>query len=392
MRILLAHNRYQHAGGEDAVFEAERELLLSRGHEVVSYERHNDEIRHTGLIDGLRLAGRTVWATDSSRDLRAIVRRERPEVAHFINTFPLISPAAYHVCRSANVPVVQTVGNYRLVCPAALLRRNGRSCEDCVGRAVPWPGVLHRCYRGSATASATVAAMLSVHRALGTFRNLVDLYLAPTAFLRQKLVEGGFPESRIVVRPNFVSDPGPRGSQGSYALFVGRLSEEKGIETLLRAFRRLPDIPLRIVGDGPLADRVRGAMAGGNLPRGELLGWRPRAEVFQLMKGARTLVFPSECYEGLPMTVVEAFACGLPVVASRVGAMQEIVEHDRTGVLFTPGDADALAGAVSRLDAMPAEVERMGREARLRYETHYAVGPAHDRLLDAYEQAARRSR
>lgn len=390
MRILLAHNRYRHAGGEDEVFEAERQLLLARGHDVVTYERHNDEIREQGLVGALRVAGRTIWASDSRRDLRGMLRSERPEVAHFINTFPLISPAAYHACRAANVPVVQAVGNYRLVCPSALLRRDGRPCEDCVGRKVAWPGVIHACYRDSALASAAVAAMLSVHHAVGTFRDLVDVYLVPTAFLGAKLVEGGFPEDRIVVRPNFVSDPGPRTSTGRHALFVGRLSEEKGIETLLRAFARLPDVPLRIVGDGPLADRVRAAIAGGELPSGEFLGWRPRHEVLALMKDARMLVFPSECYEGLPMTVVEAFACGVPIVASRLGAMQEVVEHERTGLLFAPGDVEALAAAASRLRATPSDAERMGAAARAHYEARFAEGPAYDALLRVYQQAARR--
>lgn len=388
MRVLLAHNRYQRPGGEDAVFEMERRLLASLGHETTVYQRHNDELHGAGPLALLRAATRTVWAGDSVRDLEELIVRERPAVAHFVNTFPLISPAAYHVCREHRVPVVQAVGNYRLVCPSANLLRDGRLCEDCVGRTVAWPGVVHRCYRGSASASAVVATMLLVHHAMGTFRDLVDVYLAPSTLVANKLKEGGFPADRIMVRPNYVDpDPGERRGPGDYALFVGRLSPEKGIETLLDAAALAAEVPFKIVGDGPLLESVQRAVRDERHGRIEHVGWSDHDDVMSLMRGARFLVFPSRCYEGFGLVIAEAFACGLPVIASRLGNMAEMVDDDATGLLFEPGNAASLADACVRLWTNEADAERMGRTARARFVSKYSRAHAAELLGEAYERA-----
>ena len=234
-------------------------------------------------------------------------------------------------------------------------------CEDCLGRAVPWPGVVHKCYRGSRVASTGVAAMLATHRALGTWRKAVDVYVALTAFSRGKFVAGGLPAGKLVVKPNFVyPDPGPGTGAGNYALFVGRLSAEKGVETLLKAWQSLGSrLPLKIVGDGPLAETVRAAAA--QNAGVEWLGKRPLAEVYALIGAASFLVLPSQCYENFPRVVAEAFAKGTPVVASRLGAMAEVVDHGRTGLHFEPGDALDLAVKVRGQMDNPAQLARMRR-------------------------------
>ena len=234
MRILLVHNRYQKRGGEDVVFEGERELLERGGHQVAVYERHNDEINSYSAWRRVDLSRRTVWATDSAASIRRILAKAQPDVAHFYNTFPLVSPAAYYACTAAGVPVVQTLANYRLFCPGATLERNQEICEKCLGKVVPWHGVRHGCYRDSRVGSSVVAAMLFFHRVAGTWKNQVKTYIALTEFSRQKFIEGGLPADKIVVKPNFLyPDPGARHRDAGYALFVGRLSKEKGIETLL---------------------------------------------------------------------------------------------------------------------------------------------------------------
>lgn len=255
MEILIIHNYYQQSGGEDQVFTAEANLLEAQGHQVLRYTVHNDAVAN---INPMTLAGVTVWNRAIYRDLRQLLRQEKPQVVHFHNSFPLISPAAYYAARSEGVPVVQTLHNYRLLCPNAVFFRDGQVCEDCLGKFVPWPGVVHACYKESRATTGMVAAMLTVHRVLQTWTETVDLYIALTQFARQKFIQGGLPAEKIVVKPNFVHpDPGPGEGRGGYALFVGRLSPEKGIGILLTAWEKLRGkVDLKIVGDGPLAPQV----------------------------------------------------------------------------------------------------------------------------------------
>lgn len=386
MKILLIHNRYRQSGGEDAVFAAEAALLRRQGHKVVEYIEDNRDIRSSGRWDA---AARALWSLPAERRLRRLLLLHRPEVAHFHNIFPLVSPAAYYACRATGTPVVQTLHNYRLLCAGATFFRQGQVCEQCLGRGLVWPGVLHRCYHRSAAQSAVVTAMLGLHRLLGTWDRQVDLYVALSEFARAKFIQGGLPGHKIVVKPNFVEpDPGPGPGPGSYALFAGRLAPEKGLATLLQAWRTLKHIPLLIAGAGPLsgqAHRLAAAADGrGNV---RVLGHRPRSELLELMKGARFLVFPSSCYENLPMVVAEAFACGLPVVASSLGATTELVEHGRTGLLFRPGEPEDLADKAGWLWSRPETRERMGREARAEFLAKYCAGRNYPRLLEIYARA-----
>jgi len=391
MNILLLHNYYQQPGGEDEVFEAEKALLKRAGHQVLTYERHNDEIKAYSVAEKLGLLRRTLWAKDSARAIQDILKRERPDAVHFHNTFMLISPSAYYACREADVPVVQTLHNYRFLCPTATFFRNGRFCEDCLSKTLPWPGVLHGCYRHSRGQTAVVALMLSVHRWLKTWKEKVDIYIALTEFSRQKFIEGGLPAQKIVVKPNFVyPDPGTRENAGDYGLFVGRLSEEKGIHTLLKAWGNLRSIPLKVIGDGPLMDEMVSFIKKSELQAIDLIGKRCHQAVVTLMKGARFLVFPSEWYEGFPMTLVEAFACGLPVIASRLGAMSEVIEDGRTGLHFNSGDHDDLAAKVAWLWSHPTEAEKMGREARAEFEAKYTAERNYQMLMEIYGSALRK--
>ena len=385
MKIILLHNNYQQPGGEDAVFEAEKVLLDRMGHEIIPFVE--DNARLNGM-SALKAARNTIWSREAQGKLRQLIRETRPDVAHFHNTFLMISPAAYYACKEAGVPVVQTLHNYRLICPGALLMREGRVCEDCVGRAIPWSGVVHGCWRSSRVGTAVVAAMLTAHRLMKTWQEQVDVYVSLTEFARQKFIEGGLPAEKIVVKPNFVApDPGEGAHEGDYALFVGRLSPEKGVRTLLRAWQWLRGVPLKVVGNGPLMEEVQGLVRREGLEEVEVLGRRPREEVFQLMREARVLLFPSEGYEGFPMTIAEAFACGLPVVASRLGAMAEIVEDQRTGLLFRPGDPENLAEKVEWAWGHPKELAEIGREARREYEQKYTAEKNYEILMEIYERA-----
>jgi len=382
--VLHAHDYYVQRGGEDASFEAERRLLEDRGHRLATYVRHNTEIEESAVVR-TPLPATLIWSSRAHRELRALLARERPAVAHFQNTFPLISPSAYDACRAEGVPVVQSLRNYRLICPSAILFRDGRVCEDCVGLRVPWPGVAHACYRQSRAQSAAVAAMLAVHNARRTWHDRVDLYVALTQFARRKLVEGGLPAGRIAVKPNFVVDPGgpsPVPERGAI-LYVGRLSPEKGVEDLMRAAARLHAVErVRIAGDGP--DRPRLEAMG----RAAFLGALRAEEVIEEMRRATVVVVPSRWYETFGRVVVEAFACGRPVVVARHGALAELVEEGRTGFGFAPGSADELAAALERAFA---DGVRMGPEARRAYEERYRPELNYRMMMGIYRLALERA-
>ena len=385
MKVLLVHNYYQQPGGEDQVFASEGELLETHGHSVVRYTAHNDKVSE---MNSLSLIQATLWNKAVYSELRSLIKKERPQVAHFHNTFPLISPAAYYAAKAEGVPVVQTLHNYRLLCPSqgGVFLRNGQVCEDCLGKFLPWPGIVHGCYRNSKAGTAVHSIMLSLHRALQTWTKTVDIYIALTDFARQKFIQGGLPAEKIVVKPNFVyPDPTPGKGQGGYALFVGRLSPEKGIDTLLAAWKRLDSkVPLKIVGDGPLALQVDKATQ--QIPGVEWLGRLPKTEVLALMKDAYILLFPSLWYEGFPMVIAEAFAVGLPIVASEIGSMSSLITSGRNGLHCRPGNPEDLAVQVKWTLTHSAELTQMRQEARAEFENKYTAEQNYQILMEIYQR------
>jgi glycosyltransferase involved in cell wall biosynthesis len=315
MKVLLCHTYYRQRGGEDQSFEEERQLLADHGHEVIEYVRRNDELETQGALS---LVGTTLWNRQAAGELELLVAEKQPDIVHCTNTFPLISPAVIHKSHRQGAAVVQALRNYRLICPGAYLLRDGRPCHDCVARAVPWPAVAHGCYRGSRSATAVVASMLVLHRAMGTWRRKVDAFFTLTEFARGKFVEAGFPADRLHVKYNSVPAAPQASARGDYLIFVGRLSPEKGITTLLDAWQNDASLPLlKIVGDGPLAESVRCAQAVD--PRIEWLGQCELPKVQQLVASAQALVMPSVWYETFGRTIAEAYASGTPVIVSRLG-------------------------------------------------------------------------
>jgi len=384
VNVFLIHNQYQLPGGEDQVFTSEANLLGTRGHRTRRYTIHNDTVNQSGK---LALARRAIWNPDSYLHLRTLFQDLKPQVAHFHNTLPLISPSAYYAAKAEGVAVVQTLHNFRLSCVNGLFFRAGHVCEDCLGKFAPWPGVLHGCYRGSRAASGVVAGMLAYHRVRRTYHQMVDVYIALTEFAKQKFIEAGLPAEKIVVKPNFI-DPDPRvgSADGGYALFVGRLSPEKGLNTLISAWRTIGNrLPLRIVGDGPMGAEVERATV--DVEGVTWLGHQPRDEVLAHMHNASLLVFPSEGYETFGRVAIEAFAKGTPVIASNIGAIAELVDHRRTGLLFTPGNAAELADAVTWLLTHPTEAAAMRQAARAEYEAKYNAETNYQQLMAIYERA-----
>jgi len=382
VQILSVHSSYKIRGGEDESRDAEEHLLQRMGHQVERYEETNYHLDQLSLPDA---ALRTIWSMESYQIMMQKLTEKTHDIVHVQNFFPTISPSIYYAAKAKKVPVVQTLRNYRLLCPNALFFRNGQVCEDCMGKSIPWPGIIHACYRESRLATGAVAAMLTVHRALGTWTEMVDMYVALTQFSRQKFIEGGIPESKIVVKPNFVyPDPGKEEDKEEFVLFVGRLSPEKGVDTLISAWQYLgKQIQLKIVGEGPLQNQV--IEASQRLPEIEWLGSKPLSDVYTLMGKAKVLIFPSKWYETFGRVVVEAFARGTPVIASKLGVTEEIVEHGRTGLHFRPGDSKDLAYQLEWALSNPARLLKMGQEARAEFEAKYTAEDNYKRMIEIYQ-------
>ena len=393
MVILFIHNYYRRPGGEDSGVRQERDLLARAGHRVVEYSRESGEIALNGIGSRIKLASEAFWSKRTYRELRSLLAIERPDVAFIHNTVPLISPSAYFACGEAGVPVIQTLHNYRLLCPAGTFLRDGNVCEECMNSTL-FRSVWHSCYQDSASASAALALVLASQRALKTWTDKVACFIARTEFARKKFIEGGLPAERIVVKPCFVHpDPGPRNGIGETVLFLGRLSPEKGLRTLVAAWKYIGNrVPLRIVGEGPLRAELETEVGHHQIRGIEFLGRLPDAEVLSEIKRARFLIFPSEWYEGLPLTIVEAFACGVPVLASRIGSMVELIENGRTGLHFAPGDPADLAAKVDWAWGHPDDLEEIGRVARAEYERKYTPEKNYRFLMKISRRAIRSRR
>jgi glycosyltransferase involved in cell wall biosynthesis len=387
MKILQVHNFYQNPGGEDQVFAAEYDLLTSHGHKVIRYEADNARITQ---ISGMTAALDTFWNQETYRSIRRLLRQERPEVVHSHNTFPLISPSLYYAAARERVPVVQTLHNYRLICPGANLFRGGHICQQCVGSVLPYRAVLHRCYRNSTAASTVTAAMLAAHRAAGTWKNNVHTYIAMSAFAKSKFVEGGLPSEHIAIKPNFLpSDPGAGPGDGDYLLFAGRLTEEKGISTLIDAWQQVhTDLRLKIAGQGPLSETCR--QRTDRNASFEFLGQLTRPDLLAAMQRAQLLIFPSRYPDPGPLTILEAFACGTPVLACDMQSMDAYVKEGENGFRFRAGDAGDLANKIQQLVARPDLLQRSRRAARASYENDYTAAHNYDQLITIYNRALNR--
>jgi glycosyltransferase involved in cell wall biosynthesis len=386
MKILLCHNYYLQPGGEDQVFADEGRLLESHGHEVI---RHTADNRAIASMSRVKLAWRTLWNSQSYREVRALIRRERPDVMHCTNIFPLLSQSIYYAAQAEKVPVVQSLHNFRMLCANAILRTSGPG-----GRPCPVGGFFRclrqGCYRNNSLATLVVLLMVRYHRWRQTWTRAVNHYIALTNFCRGLFVEYGLPSEIVSVKPNFVAnDPGPGRGDGGYAVFVGRLSWEKGIHTMLDAWQggTIP-IPLKVVGDGPLAADVQKATTTANV---QWLGRRPVEEVLRILADARCLIFPSIWHETFGRTIIEAYAVGTPVIAASMGSAAELVDDGRTGHLFQPGNAEELTAKVRQFVAAGDEQIEMRLAARREFEEKYTPERNYSQLMEIYHRAGART-
>jgi glycosyltransferase involved in cell wall biosynthesis len=394
MKLLILHNRYRFTGGEDKVVQAEKSLLEANGHEVMLLEENNHNI--VSILDTFVAARGAIYSFAAKDRVEAEINRFRPEIVHVHNFFPLFSPAVYDACYSAGVPVVQTLHNYRLACPKAMPFRDGKICEDCIGKLIPLSSVVYACYRNSYLQSSIVAAMTTWHWLRGTWQKRVDAYIVFTKFQKEKMIKAGLPAEKIYIKPNFICHPDlpiKDSKLGNYLLFVGRLSEEKGVSVLIDAYlQNNLSMPLKIVGDGPLRQILQAKVQNAGYSNLiEFLGFQEQSTVLSLMRDAKFLVIPSIWYEGFPLAIVEAFACSLPVLAPKLGSMAEIVNDKVNGWHFEAGNSQDLAVKINWAVKHPEFLAVTGKNARYTYELNYTSEVNYEQLIKIYQETINNS-
>ncbi len=390
MKVLQLHNRYRVPGGEDAVVKRERDLLERHGHQVIVLERANEEMDGWPAWRRALLPATTMFSLRSYREVLEICRRERPDVAHIHNVFFLLSPSVYYALNRAGVPIVQTCHNFRFLCANAIFLTGGRLCERCKAGNY-FHAVAHRCYRDSRAQSLMLALTLAAHRYLGRWWEKMDAFIALSEFSRCKLIEGGLPSDRMFLKPHFLDNPpAPCFESDDYAVLMSRLHQEKDVATAVEAFRDVRGLRLLVLGDGPLRGALEEQARQAGLGHVEFRGFIAGELRFDLVRRARMLLLPSRVYENFAVSVLEAYAMGKAVVASRIGAVTELVQDGVTGLLFEPGNAADLAEKVNRLRADPVLAAELGRNGRRRFDEDYNADSNYRHLTQIYRFARRR--
>lgn len=388
MKALIVHNSHRSgsSSGDDIVFKKESKLLEQNGHKVLKINPSNDEYDRSGRIKKLSIILQVPWSFTYYRIIKEILIKEKPDIIHLHNFFPFISLSVCYAANSVGIPIIQTLHDFRYLCPTAFLMRSERICNECISGAF-LKSVKYGCFKDSKLQSIPVAFMLKLHWFIKTFKK-IDAYICLTESQRKIYRDAGFDEKKIFIKPNFVNNMFEQDKYtfGNYVVFIGRLSEEKGLSTLIGAWRDLPDIPLKIVGDGPDSAKFRSLVSELKIKNIEFLGYKPYLECRKILNDARFLVMPSLCYETFGLSIVEAFSYCKPVIASNLGAMADLVKHGQTGLLFEPRNYKDLAEKIKWLWVHKDETIRMGKNARKEYEEKYTPEKNYEMLMGIYEK------
>jgi glycosyltransferase involved in cell wall biosynthesis len=390
MKILLIHNQYKQKGGEDVVFKAESSLLKEKGHTVYEYKISNDNLKTESLFDKIKVGINTIWSVKSYREIKKLIIEIQPDVVHIHNTFPQLSPSIYWAVKSLNIPVVQTLHNYRLTCANGLLYRNSKICEECVKRG-KYSALKHKCYRGSFLATLPLVIMFYLHKIIGTYKNKVDIYITLTNFAKNMMIESGLPEDKIKVKPNFVNinfnktiytDINKRKKQ---FIFVGRIVKEKGINLLLEAFdQNIEDFDLVVIGEGPERENLQRKYRKNK--RIKWYGQLNNDEVLEEISKSYSLVMPSKLYETFGMVVIEALSVGTPVIVPNHAGFPDIISPNENGYLFQPNGVTDLALKMKKIIALNNNWNEFSKNALKSYEKYYTSEKNYQYLMDIYNK------
>jgi glycosyltransferase involved in cell wall biosynthesis len=406
-RVLMVNKFHYARGGAELYMFRLSQLLEQKGLETLFFAMRHERNEPCATdrffpsevdfgepqpgVQRLRAAARALYSLEARRNIGQLLEAERVDLAHLHNVYHQLSPSILAPLKRRGIPVVMTVHDYKLVCPVYTLLSHGEICERCVGGHFA-NAVRYRCNRGSLTGSALVAGETWLHQRLHLYQRGIDLFVTPSSFARDKLIEGGYPAERIQFLPNFV-DPerfNPSYTPGSYFLYSGRLSDEKGVDVLLQAAHRA-GVALKIAGEGPAESALR-TMAQQLSVNAQFLGYLEFDALAAMVAGARAVVVPSRWHENCPLTVLESMAWGKAIIGTQVGGMPELIRQGEEGVLVPPGDADALAAALTQLESSSETAERMGRRGRQRIESAFTPDAHFAALRDVYSAAAERGR
>lgn len=391
MKILLVHDFYQRRGATDAVVLAEKSLLEENNQEVLFYTRDNREIDCYSLERRLVLPLKSMYSWQTKREVAHIVRGFCPDVAYVHNFLPLVSPSVYHTLDSAKIPSVQAIHDFRFFCPNGLFYIRDEICERCK-KGNFLHAVYRRCYRDSYFGSAICASSIAFNRMGGIFKKISG-FICFTNFTKQLFLDAGVPEDKIFVKPHFVDSSvvQPRFGSGEYVLYLGRLSSEKGLWTLIAAMKQLKDIRLKIAGTGPLEQSLRRFVLEKELKNVDFVGFKTGTEKWALLRDSLFVVVPSECYETFCLVVIESYAAGKPVIGTDLGALPFVIDNGRSGLLFKAGNVDDLSAKIAYLVSNPGEMESMGRYGRKLADTRYSPMQSHKLLMNIFSCVARKS-
>ena len=396
VKILLVHNFYGSTApsGENTAFTSEANLLRNHGHSVVEFTRNSDELLRHNLYGKVRGAFSTVWNPASLRKLKSALRENRPDIVHIHNTFPILSPSVLYATSELNIPTVLTLHNYRIGCSAATALRRDEPCTLCLDTKSVVPALRYGCYRNSRIATLPVSLMIALHNAKKTWEKNVDAFITLTEFQKEKMVGFGIPERSLFVKPQFLENPPqpiPWQRREAKAVFIGRLYAAKGIHVLINSWIKWGKTapPLEIIGDGPIKDELLN-MVGKSEAAGSIffLGNLSHTETMKRLSLAQLLILPSICFEGFPMVVQEAYAHGVAIAASNIGSLPHLIAENRTGVLFTPGNAESLLASVQKLLADTSALCTMGEQAKQEFDSKYTSGRNYEILMRIYASAA----
>lgn len=384
-RVLLVHNHYKIPGGEDIVVSNEKRLLEQHGHKVVLYTRSNQELDAFSIWKKITLPFTALFSLRTYREVKYLIKKEKIDIVHVHNTLSLISPSVYYAAFSCKIPVIQTIHNFRLQCPAATFVRKGEICEDCINNGLKC-AIRHACYRGSKIQTLVSASVLKLHRILGTYRKL--FYICLTDFNKGKLLllnrngKNVVREQQIFVKPNFVwKFETEKTEKKEQYIYIGRLDKLKGIHVLLQAWKEFPEKELLLCGSGPEKNWIDQYLRENHMEQVKLLGQLPHEKVLKLLAQSKALVLPTLWYEGQPMVILESYAVGTPVLASDIGNTGSMLIPGVTGIRFIPGDPEDLKRAVRELE----KTEQWNTEAV--YEKFYTPEKSYNRLKQIYDYA-----
>jgi len=387
MKILLIHNAYQKFGGEDVVFRMERQLLKDNGHEVVEYTVSNHDINSDSFFGKVKVALETIWSNKQYKKVKRLLKEINPDIVHVHNTFPQLSPSIYWAIKSCNLPVVQTLHNYRLTCANGLLFRSNKPCDLCTTGNFS-AALKYKCYRNSLMATAPLVLMQKIHRILGTFNNKVDVYITLNSFNKDIMVKSGLPEEKMYIKPNFINSRNlSKRSRKKQLIFVGRVSPEKGLDLLLESFTKLKsnEYELVIIGDGPEKDRLQEKYK--NVNEICWMGHLSHNEVLNEIEQSRGIIMPSRWYETFGMVVIEAFSVGTPAIGPNHAGIPELIQNGINGYLFNPNDTESLSSVLEEFCGMNDSLwNDLSQEARVSFEKSYTEKENYKYLIGIYER------